>query len=456
MPLNTRTIPGGSTRLVGLIGDGIRLSYSFHLHNTVFAELGMDWVYLPIHVNARPQEELEAALRGLRALGFVGANVTMPFKSTVLEHLDLLQGDALPIGAVNALRIEPDGRFLGINTDAPGFTADMKHHGVVCRDRPAIVLGAGGAARAVTYALLQAGCSDLAISNRTSERAQELVSHLGRLFPGARIRSTTWMDGLPSCVKPASIIVNCTSVGMAGTPTSHQLPWPADLGFQQGHVVVDLVYRPELTPFLARAQADGVALAMGGRGMLYRQAALSFAWWTGRSSPMAQMRRAMDSITPSLEGEHALEREHTSLTAPDTSSQPPGGMLHDSSDGFSPVQQESEQRGATQLPAGPRAGLPALRKGIDDLDRRILQLLAGRMGLVSAIGRIKSTQGLDVHDPRREDAVRERWAQIARSQRLPRDLAMKLLDLLLGASRSLQLNTKEGPASRDSAAGVGS
>ena len=282
----------GHTRIVGLLGGDVRYSLSLRLHNEAFTSLGLDWVYLPLPVQAGDETRLVDAIRGMRAMGFVGANVTMPFKESVIPHLDEITPSAARIGAVNTIRIDASGRLIGGNTDAIGFISDLSANEITLPGRPVVILGAGGAARAVAFGLAERGCGPMIIANRTSQRADRLCEDLARYFPAQKVTVTPWPMRADT-IDPGALIINCTPVGMHNvrTPTGAASPWP--VRFTPDQVVVDLVYAPLVTPMLAAARADG-ARALTGLGMLVQQAALSFAWWTDEAPPVREMRAALE------------------------------------------------------------------------------------------------------------------------------------------------------------------
>jgi shikimate dehydrogenase len=267
---------GGSTRLVGVIGWPVEHSLSPKIHNAAFAALEMDWVYVPLAV---PPGRLAEALAGLPALGFVGANVTMPHKTECARLLSDLSEDARRLGAVNTIVVGVDGS-TGHNTDAPGFERFLREDaGFDAAGRSALVLGAGGAARACALTLARGGLASVSVAVREPARAEPLVRAL---------------DGLPTKVRvigfrraeheQADLVVNATPVGAAG----ERLPVPR-LG--PGTTVVDLLYRPSDTPLLRAARGAG-AMAFGGLGLLLHQAALAFELWTGRAAPLPVMSAA--------------------------------------------------------------------------------------------------------------------------------------------------------------------
>lgn len=282
----------GRTRLVGLLGGDVRYSLSLRLHNRAFDALNLDWAYLPLPVSSTDPNRLKEAILGLRAMNFVGANVTMPFKEQVIDCLDEITPAAQRMGAVNTILHNEEGRLIGGNTDAAGFIADLDANDVAIAARRVIVLGAGGAARAVTHGLAERGCAQLVIVNRTEQRAARLANELTLAFPGQAVEISPWPARAQWSTENA-LIINCTPVGMAGvrTPSGASSPWPAPIRADQ--VVADLVYAPVRTSLLETAASAG-AKTLNGVGMLVQQAALSFAWWTDQSPPISQMMAALE------------------------------------------------------------------------------------------------------------------------------------------------------------------
>ncbi len=276
------------TRLVGIIGWPVKHSLSPSMHNAAFAARGMDWAYVPLPVSPKWVKE---AVLGLRALGFRGANVTVPHKEQVIPFLDHLTPEAQAIGAVNTIVVEEDGRIWGTNTDADGFLNDLLAHDVQVEGEPVLVLGAGGAARAVVYALARAGAR-VTIANRTLGRAVELARQIHMVLPGASFRVVEFSaESLTREAEAHTILVNATSVGM--WPDVEASPWPRGAGFGRIKVVYDLVYRPRLTRLLRDAQAWGCQV-IDGLGMLVRQGAESWRLWTGQVPPVDIMRQAVE------------------------------------------------------------------------------------------------------------------------------------------------------------------
>ena len=278
----------GSTRLVGVLGDPIAHSRSPAMHNAAFAALGLDWCYVPLHV---VPERLEAALRGLIALGFVGANVTIPHKERAAELAAELTPAAQAIGAVNTLTVQGE-RLLGDNTDWGGLLLTLEEAGVEVAGREALVLGAGGSARAIVYALAQAG-AQVTVANRTVERAEELAAWFATQNAGkVAVLGLAERAPLQAALDRASLVINTTSVGMHPGPDVSPLPEGARLAAQTA--VLDLVYAPRRTALLRQAAASGCRTMEGLRVLVY-QGALSFKIWTGLEAPVDVMARAVEA-----------------------------------------------------------------------------------------------------------------------------------------------------------------
>jgi shikimate dehydrogenase len=267
----------GATRTTGIIGWPVTTSRSPAIHNAAFAATGLDWVYLPLPV---VPGRLPQALEGLRSLGFSGANVTMPHKAASAELADELSEDARRLNAVNTLVLR-DGALRGENTDAPGFGHFLERDaGVDARGKSAILIGAGGAARAVALALEAAGLATLTVAARDRGKALAIADLV--TDPGTRV-VVIGLDRLEGA--SADLVVNATPIGTDG----RSAPPIPDLG--PGITVVDLVTHPNVTP-LVTAATDAGAVAFGGLGMLLRQAALSFELWTGVEAPFDVMSEA--------------------------------------------------------------------------------------------------------------------------------------------------------------------
>jgi shikimate dehydrogenase len=280
-------VTGGPACLVGLIGWPVEHSVSPAMHNAAFEIMGLSWHYTLLPT---PPDRVEAALANLRARGYRGANVTVPHKQAVMPYLDGMDDAARAIGAVNTIVVEGE-QLLGYNTDAGGFVNALRDAGFEPSGRHALVLGAGGASRAVVYALAQSGCV-ITIHNRTGSRAAELSRSMQDAAPQA---SVTWVPArtrladLP--LADYDLLVNTTSVGM--WPQTDASPWPETLPVPGHWTVYDLVYNPAETRLLTQSSAAGAA-AIGGLGMLVHQGALAFKLWTGQTPPTEVMRIAAE------------------------------------------------------------------------------------------------------------------------------------------------------------------
>lgn len=253
----------------GVIGWPVEHSLSPRLHGYWLDTYGIDGVYLPLPV-APPN--IEDAIRALTKLGFVGANVTVPHKEAAYRTVDGLSDAAKAIGAVNTIVCDEDGELYGDNTDAFGFIENIRDKAPdwAAVTAPAVVLGAGGAARAVISALIDAGTPEIRLANRTRERATELEAHFGDA-----ITVVNW-DDRNGAMDGAATLVNTTSLGMVGNP-----PLDVDLaGLTPDAAVNDIVYAPLETPLLAAAKARGLT-AVDGLGMLLHQARPGFEAWFG-------------------------------------------------------------------------------------------------------------------------------------------------------------------------------
>ncbi|MGC9400428.1 MAG: shikimate dehydrogenase [Anaerolineae bacterium] len=284
----------GTTRLVGLIGWPVRHSRSPVVHNAAFAALGLNWRYVPLPT---PPARVGEAVRGLVALGFRGANVTVPHKETVLPYLDALAPAAAALGAVNTLVIDRSGDasadIRGHNTDVPGFLAALRSGDFEPQGKRAIVIGAGGAARAVVYALLSAGAQKVTVLNRTPSRAVALVDDLAPHAQATALHGAPLTaERLVEAAYGAHLLVNATTVGM--WPHTHASIWPDEASIPAHLTVMDLVYRPRETRLLAQARAAG-AHPIDGLGMLIHQGALAFDLWTAHAHDLEEIGAIMES-----------------------------------------------------------------------------------------------------------------------------------------------------------------
>jgi shikimate dehydrogenase len=268
----------GATRLAAVIGWPVRHSLSPAILNAAFAAAGVDWTFVALEV---PPGQGAAAVEAVRTLGLGGLSVTMPHKAAAHAAVDEATSVAEELGAVNCVFRRGD-RLVGDNTDGAGFMdALAQDPGLDVAGLRCVVVGAGGAGRAVVRALGAAGAAEVAVVNRSPEPAARAAPLAG---PAGRV-------GAAADVGSADLVINATPLGMDVTDGgTDSLPVDADL-LHEGQVVVDLVYHPLVTPLLATARARG-AVAVGGLGMLVHQAGLAFRNWTGEAPPLDSMTTA--------------------------------------------------------------------------------------------------------------------------------------------------------------------
>lgn len=296
---------GIAPRFIGIIGDPIAHSLSPAMHNAAFQKAGLPFVYLPFHVTARQLPRFIKAVRGQSRWGAIGVesgisprfkrgsglaspnestlsgfNVTIPHKEKVMRYLDSVSPEARAIGAVNTVVIR-NNKLLGFNTDTPGYLRSLTTEtGFRPRGKRVLILGAGGAARAVIFALAQAGAKEITVSDQIPGKAQRLVKEFRKRFKQVRIGGVE--------IKTADLLVNATPVGLNGTRFKNlpieELPRRA--------IVSDLVYHPAMTPLLKEAKRRGFKIHSG-LGMLLGQGALSFQLWTGKRPDPGVMKKAL-------------------------------------------------------------------------------------------------------------------------------------------------------------------
>ena len=276
----------GTTRLYGIFGDPIAHSLSPLMHTLAFQQHGLDCVYVPFLVHP---EQLATAVAGAVALGVGGFNVTIPHKEAIVPLLHAVSVEAQFVGAVNTVHVV-DGRTIGYNTDGEGFMQPLRACQLPVAETIACILGAGGAARAITMALLRAGCQELVVANRTYARGQRLITALQERFPQAQLAVVPWEQVAP-VARRSTLIVNATAVGLHA---EEQTLLPPSC-FHPGQVVYDIVYRPLVTPLLQTAQRGGASV-VGGLGMLIGQGAEAFRIWTGLQFPVTEAQRELEAL----------------------------------------------------------------------------------------------------------------------------------------------------------------
>ncbi len=274
------------TLQAGIFGYPIGHSISPAMHRAAFARAGVDASYEAWETHP---DALADAVAKLRGDGYLGANVTVPHKRAVMNHLDEIDGVASEIGAANTI-VKRGGRLLGTNTDAYGFLESLRvEAGFSPSGADAALIGAGGAARAAAFALADSGVRTLTIANRTPERADALASEITARGISARGIGLDAPDFAAACADSA-LIVNSSSVGMLGGPAEGASPVPPG-AIGRGCVVYDMVYNPPRTPLLAQAEAAG-AQTVGGLPMLVHQGAAAWSLWTGKEAPVDVMLQA--------------------------------------------------------------------------------------------------------------------------------------------------------------------
>jgi shikimate dehydrogenase len=273
----------GKTRICGIIGDPIEHSLSPAMQNAAFRELGLDYIYIPFKVN---EANLVGAIDGIRTLNFAGVNVTIPHKVAVLSCVDEIDGLAEHIGAVNTI-INREGVLKGYNTDASGFYHTLIANNVTVSNKKIVVLGAGGAARAVVFVLADKG-AEITLLNRSPAPAGEIA---GRVFQAFRTEikvGELTTEDLKVALEEADLLVNTTNLGMA--PFLTETPVAASL-LKKRMVVFDIIYNPLKTRLLIEAEEKGLRV-INGLEMLVRQGADAFELWTGQKAPVEIMRKA--------------------------------------------------------------------------------------------------------------------------------------------------------------------
>jgi shikimate dehydrogenase len=258
------------------------------MHNAAFAALGLPYVYLPW---ALPPDGLGAAAAAFRAMeNFAGANVTVPYKEAIRVHLEALSPEAEGVGAVNTI-VPREGRLIGHNTDGEGFIASLREDaGVDPLGARVFLLGAGGGARGVAYALAANGAAEIRVANRSPGRAEALVTSLYSRFPKCQFLALPLQSpGVAEAVGSADVVINATSVGLVPGET---LPLSLD-GLRPATVVCDLIYRPPETPLLRVARSKGCRV-LNGLGMLLRQGVAAFRLFVGAEAPLDVMRAALE------------------------------------------------------------------------------------------------------------------------------------------------------------------
>jgi len=273
----------GKTRVCGVIGEPIEHTLSPLMHNAAFEALKLDYVFLAFRVKP---VEVESAVNGMRALNIRGLNVTMPHKSTVIKHLDRVDLSAQIVNSVNTI-LNKENLLFGFNTDGVGAFKALKENGVEPKGRKVLLLGAGGAARAIAYTMANKA-DELAVLNRTVKQAQALAKLLEKSFNKKISTGSLSPSDIQSNLQDSDILINATSVGMK--PKAEESPIPPKL-LRSNLAVMDIVYNPLETKLEKEAKAAGAKVVSGVEMLIY-QGAASFELWTGKSAPVEVMRQA--------------------------------------------------------------------------------------------------------------------------------------------------------------------
>jgi shikimate dehydrogenase len=272
----------GDTELFGVIGYPVRNSLSPIIQNLAFRSTGMNSVYLAFEVEPK---KLTTAISGFVAIGVIGLNVTMPYKVVCIKYMDFLDEYSVKTGAVNTIHFK-EGKLYGYNTDGAGFISSLNRNGIDPKGMSALILGAGGAARAVAIALARSGAREIIIANRTRKNSEKLKYLINENFRDIGVIAAINYEDYYKYAQRADIIVNCTSIGM----NSSDIPIDSVV-LESSHIVFDLVYYPLETSLLRAARQKG-ARAISGVEMLVFQGAESFRIWTGIEPPYEKMLEA--------------------------------------------------------------------------------------------------------------------------------------------------------------------
>ncbi len=275
------------TKICGIIGDPIEHTMSPVMHNAAFKNKGVDYVYLAFRVK---KEELSKAIEGMRALNIRGLNITIPHKVAVIPFLDELDSLADKIGAINTV-VNNDGVLKGYNTDATGFLQALRERGIEPKGKSVVILGAGGASRAISFILAERG-SSLVILNRTWDKAKICTDRISEIFQREATALKLDRENLAAALSKADILINATSVGMS--PNIDETPVTSDL-LRPSLVVYDIVNNPIKTRLQREAEAVG-AKTISGLDMLVWQGALAFEKWTSLKAPVELMREKVIKV----------------------------------------------------------------------------------------------------------------------------------------------------------------
>ena len=287
----------GTTILTGLIGNPVEHTVSPLLHNSLFSEIGINGIYIPLKT---PEGSLREVVNSLRLLGFAGFNVTIPYKEQIIDFIDEISDDAKLFGAVNTVK-STEGKLIGYNTDADGFVRAFREQtGTGFYGKKVCILGAGGTARSIAVKILTEDAATLCIINRTAVKAKELASELSKLTVPDKITGTAGSNSSAGCcgttvfaassgsimsedlLSSSDIVINTTSAGMY--PNISDSPIKLGFKFKKEQIVYDVIYNPVRTKLMADAEACGCKTC-NGAGMLFFQGLRAFEIWNGLNVP---------------------------------------------------------------------------------------------------------------------------------------------------------------------------
>lgn len=279
----------GTTSLIGLLGSPIRHSRSPHMQNSAFKKLGLDYVYLAFNIE---DGDIKKGIDAMKTLKVKGFNVTMPHKQKVVELLDEVTQDSRIMGSVNTV-LNDNGKLIGYNTDGKAFVKAIEAYNIEYKDKKVVMVGAGGAARAIAIQLAFDGVGEIVIMNRNFNKAQEIIETINSNIPNYKARVVE-LDEL--CLKreliDSSILINCTSLGMGASLDQSIISNSETL--HKNLFVADIIYDPLKTKLLTQAEEVGCKI-MNGIDMMTYQGALAFKIWTGEDMPIEYIKEVLIS-----------------------------------------------------------------------------------------------------------------------------------------------------------------
>lgn len=281
------------TKFIGLLGYPLKQSHSSLMQNRAFAELGLNYIYVPIEVT---KEDLAAVVKGMVKMNYAGFNITKPHKLNIMKYVDELDALAKIIGAVNTVTIQ-EGRLKGYNTDGTGFVRSLeKEKGFSVENKNVFILGGGGASQAIATACAYKGAGNIYLSNRTPEKALALARDINLHVRDCSVAFTMGSSEMKEALNKADLFINTTSVGM--TPHTEETPLEAAL-LHKNMLVCDVIYNPLKTRLLREAEQAGCE-TLNGLGMLLYQGAEAFTLWTGRKAPVEIMSEVLHHAAKGL------------------------------------------------------------------------------------------------------------------------------------------------------------